>query len=99
MHARAYACTAAHHAATNPFHPGPVPAVLGDLGDLVYLDLASNALSGSLKPFADALAANANASSLMYLDVSDNRLSGNVPAGLSAAPLLDPSVRATLQQG
>lgn len=78
---------------------GPVPPSLARAPSLMYLSLAFNALSGSLKPFADALAANAAASSLLVLDVSNNKLTGAVPAGLAAAPMLDPNTRAVGRQG
>jgi hypothetical protein len=38
---------------------------LGGLQGLSYLDLSSNVLTGSLAPYADALAANASQSSLL----------------------------------
>ncbi|KAF6253768.1 hypothetical protein COO60DRAFT_1463034 [Scenedesmus sp. NREL 46B-D3] len=69
---------------------GPVPASLGGLQGLSYLDLSSNALTGSLAPYADALAANASQSALLHLNLSSNRLAGEVPAALAAAPMLDP---------
>lgn len=44
---------------------GGIPAGLGGLGGLVYLDLADNRLTGGLEPFASALAQNASTKPLM----------------------------------
>eukprot|EP00775_Hariotina_reticulata_P004433 gene4433-4688_t len=78
---------------------GPVPAALAALSNLVYLDVSHNDLSGSLKPFADVLAASANSTSMVYLDVSSNELTGPIPAGLSSSAILDPNIVAEIAHG
>jgi len=78
---------------------GPVPAALAAIDNLVYLDVSNNKLSGSLKPFADVLAANVNSTAMVYLDLSDNRLTGPIPAGLSSSAILDPNVVAEIAPG
>jgi hypothetical protein len=59
--------------------------------DLRYLALQGNQLSGSLAPYADALAGVQGFTSLLVLDLGDNKLTGPVPDGLAAAPILDPN--------
>lgn len=44
----------------------------------MYLNLANNGLSGTLKPYADALAESASTSSLLVLSLANNSLSGPV---------------------
>jgi len=80
-------------------YAGPVPAALAAIGNLVYLDVSYNDLSGSLKPFADVLAANVNSTALVYLDVADNELTGPIPAGLSSSAILDPNIDAEIAPG
>lgn len=76
-----------------------MPPALAELPELLYIRLDGNQLTGSLKPFADALAANVNRSSLLVFDVSNNKLEGPVPAGLAAGPFLDPNTRAVARGG
>lgn len=75
--------------------------MLGSIPSLVYLDVSFNQLTGSLKPFADALAATADASnsSLVFLSVSDNQLTGPVPAGLQSSAILNPNIAVELSPG
>lgn len=78
---------------------GQVPPALAQIPSLLYMRLDNNQLSGSLKPYADVLARANATSSLLILDVSSNQLTGAVPAGLAAAPLLDPSTSAVGRGG
>ncbi|KAF8055659.1 GSO1 [Scenedesmus sp. PABB004] len=61
---------------------GPLPASLGALPALVVLDVSSNALTGGLAPFADALVLNASgdAPELLQLNASNNRRVHRLPA-------------------
>ena len=54
---------------------GTIPAALGDLTGLTYLNLNDNDLTGST-PDLSAL------TSLTHLDLSDNQLTGSIPAAL-----------------
>jgi hypothetical protein len=80
-------------------HAGEVPESLGRVPSLLFIRLDNNGLTGSLKPYADALARNAAESSLLVLDVSNNQLDGPIPAGLAAAPMMDPTTVANTRQG
>ena len=65
---------------TNSSLDGAIPAVLGDLSSLEYLDLSGNDLAGAIPPEL------ANLSSLEELVLSGNDLTGTIPpelAGLS----------------
>ena len=62
---------------------GPLPATLGDLGDLQVLDLSDNALSGSIPSEFGSL------TNLVTLDLSNNELTGGVPYGLLDLPNLE----------
>lgn len=76
-----------------------MPPGLAQIPSLLYMRLDNNQLSGSLEPFADALAQANGTSSLLILDLSSNQLTGAIPAGLAAAPLLDPSTAAVGRGG
>lgn len=70
------ACSLAAHCPA-----GPLPAELAKQNNLAYLNFASNSLTGTLEPFAEAL----DAESLVgaHFDVSSNQLTGPIPNGLS----------------
>ncbi|PRQ56715.1 putative leucine-rich repeat-containing, plant-type, leucine-rich repeat domain, L [Rosa chinensis] len=55
---------------------GPVPFSLGNLKDLIYLDLSDNKFNGQV-PFSLG-----NLRDLIYLDLSDNKFNGQVPFAL-----------------
>lgn len=57
---------------------GPIPPIIGTLGELTLLDLSSNALSGPIPPSIG------NLTSLTYLDLSQNYqfLNGHLPSTL-----------------
>lgn len=61
---------------------------------MVYMDVSSNQLSGSLQPFADTLTtgtSDEDRPDLLVLNVSNNQLSGPIPDSLQYAPMMDPS--------
>ncbi len=59
---------------------GSIPAALGSLGALQWLDLSSNDLSGSIPSAIEDLG------SLFFLNLSGNGLDGSVPAWLGDMP-------------
>lgn len=71
---------------------GSLPPALARLPALLHLDVSGNALSGSLAPWAEALAATAGSgggSSLLQMNASRNRLYGAIPDSLAEAPLFN----------
>ncbi|XP_040374126.1 receptor-like protein 6 isoform X2 [Rosa chinensis] len=56
---------------------GPVPLSLGNLRDLIYLDLSYNKFNGQIPT-----ATLGNLRDLIYLDLSDNKFNGQVPFSL-----------------
>ncbi|CAL5330086.1 unnamed protein product [Camellia sinensis] len=57
---------------------GSIPASIGNLDNLNFLDLQKNQLSGSIPPEIGAL------SSLTELDLSSNKLTGSIPASIGS---------------
>ncbi|CAH8358014.1 unnamed protein product [Eruca vesicaria subsp. sativa] len=62
---------------------GEVPAVLGELSQLKYLDLSANEFNGQINGFLDAFSKN-KVNSLVFLDLSSNKLAGTLPESLGA---------------
>ncbi|KAF8100970.1 hypothetical protein N665_0212s0014 [Sinapis alba] len=62
---------------------GEIPAVLGDLPQLKYLDLSVTYLQGQIHSFLDAFSRN-KGNSLVYLDLNYNHLDGTLPESLGA---------------
>ncbi|KAJ0240040.1 LRRNT_2 domain-containing protein [Hirschfeldia incana] len=62
---------------------GEVPAVLGELPQLNYLDLSANEFNGQIHGFLDASSKNKD-NSLVFLDLSSNKLAGTLPESLGA---------------
>ena len=62
---------------------GEIPAELGQLSDLDWLDLYANQLSGNIPPELGRL------SRLLVLDLGDNDLSGEIPAELGQLSALE----------
>eukprot|EP00878_Enallax_costatus_P017728 GHUV01018625.1.p1 GENE.GHUV01018625.1~~GHUV01018625.1.p1 ORF type:complete len:897 (+),score=270.26 GHUV01018625.1:870-3560(+) len=86
---------------SNNSFTGPIPASLGNLTDLVIMDVSNNQLSGSLEPFADLLTTSASdveRPDLLWLNVSNNQLSGSIPNSLQYAPMMDPSRVGTMSR-
>lgn len=74
---------------------GTIPAELGDLAGLTFLDLSHNSLSGNLPPEIG------NLGQLKYLNLSNNRVSGDVQsllASLTALTHLDLSTNQFQEQ-
>ena len=61
---------------------GQIPAAVGDLSHLTYLNMESNGLTGGIPAEIGSL------SRLADLDLSNNGLSGVIPAGLGSMPNL-----------
>lgn len=61
---------------------GSIPAEIGNLGNLQYLDLSVNQITGNLPPEIGFL------SNLQTLNLSDNQLTGAIPVGIGNLSLL-----------
>ena len=79
-------------------HPtgSTIPAALGALPSLLYLDISNAQLSGTLGPYADELASNSSSKVLLYLNVSNNKLSGPIPDDLALAPMFSSSTNGAI---